>query len=68
MMTPLGWWYRRLRRIDTEILWPACLKQTQGDRDRARAAFAVHARQDKAWRYLGPDETYRQIDALGGKP
>ena len=59
----LGWWYRRLRRIDVKILWPACREQTQ-NLDMAKAAFAFHAFHDKAWLYLGENEIVKQIDAL----
>jgi hypothetical protein len=57
------WWNRRRRRIDLEILWPACRSQAR-DLDHARAAFAVHALHDDAWLCLGEEEVCRQIDRL----
>ena len=59
----LGIWYKRLRKIDLEILWPSC-RDLASDLDHARAAFAVHAFNDKAWVFLGEDEIARIIDSL----
>ncbi len=56
-------WYKRLRTIDMQILWPAC-KENALDLDHARAAFAVHAFNDLAWLRLGEDEIKKRIDAL----
>jgi hypothetical protein len=59
----LGFYYSRLRRIDLQVLWPACLDQTR-DIEHARAVFAVHAFHDPAWLFLGGDEIIRTIDGL----
>ena len=56
-------WYARLRSIDLKILWPIC-KQKAEDLDHAKAAFAVHAFNDKAWKFLGRDEIVRRIGSL----
>lgn len=63
----LGWWYRRLRRIDLELLWPVCCQHAP-DLDHAKAAFAYHAFHDKAWLFLGDLEIIHQIDALERVP
>lgn len=57
------WWAARRRKIDLEILWPACKGQAP-DLDHAKAAFAVHAFQDPAWMILGEEEIKSQIDGL----
>lgn len=54
-------WYARMRRIDLQILWPAC-KSKAKTLDDARAAFAVHAFHDPAWLSLGKDAIYQFID------
>jgi hypothetical protein len=59
----MGMWYRRLRGIDMDVLWPECCRHAQS-LDHAKAAFASHAFHDKAWMVLGHDEVYRLIDAL----
>ncbi len=62
-----GLWYARLRRIDLQILWPACKEQaarTERQLDHAKAAFAHHAFHDKAWLFLGDAEIARRIDGL----
>ena len=56
-------WYARLRRIDLKILWPVC-KQKAEDLDHAKAAFAVHAFNDEAWKFLSHDEIVKRIDVL----
>ena len=56
-------WYRRLRRIDVEILWPQCVRLAE-DPDSARAAFARHALHDKAWLFLGEQRVIEIIDKL----
>ena len=53
----------RRRRIDLEILWPAC-KSNARDLDHAKAAFAFHAHNDPAWLALGEEEMHKRIDAL----
>jgi len=58
-----GLWYARLRKIDLNVLWPAC-KQQARTIDDAKAAFAVHAYHDRAWLFLGVDEVFRRIDRL----
>jgi hypothetical protein len=57
------WWNARRRRIDLEILWPACKAQAV-DLDHAKAAFAVHAYADSAWADLGKQDIYDFIDGL----
>jgi hypothetical protein len=59
----LNLWYRRLRSIDLEILWPAC-RDNAKDLDYARAAFALHAFNDEAWIVLGEEEITRRIGEL----
>jgi hypothetical protein len=59
----MGLWYARLRRIDLEIFWPVC-KEKARDLDHARAAFAIHALDDRAWLFLGEEEVHRQITEL----
>lgn len=57
-------WWERQRATDLEILWPTCKAQAQ-TLDHAKAAFAVHAFNDKAWiRHYGHDELVRVIDAM----
>jgi hypothetical protein len=56
-------YYARLRRIDMQILWPSC-KELAPDLVHAKAAFASHAFNDRAWLFLGEDEVYRIIDSL----
>jgi hypothetical protein len=56
-------WYRHLRRIDMQILWPACVEKAP-DLEHARAAFALHAFNDPAWLALG-EGIYSAIDHLG---
>ena len=46
------WWFRILRRIDIDVLWPSC-KARAGNIHQARAAFAIHAIHDPAWLILG---------------
>lgn len=51
----LGWreariWNRTRRRIDLQILWPACKRQARGDLEQARCAFIAHMAIDPAWR------------------
>lgn len=59
----LALWYRRCRRLDVQLMWPACKQATQ-DLSRARAAFACHALNDRAWLVLGEEEVCRRIDCL----
>lgn len=58
-----AWWRARVRRLDLEILWPLCRAGAR-DIDYARAAFAIHAFNDPAWRELGEDELIAFIDRL----
>ncbi len=58
-----GLWYKRLRSIDLQILWPCC-KEGASSLDHAKASFAVHAFNDRAWMFLGADEVTRRIDGL----
>ena len=59
----LGLWYARLRRIDIELLRPTCRDQARNI-DHAKAAFAVHAFNDRAWLFLGHDKIIEIIDGL----
>ena len=59
----LGLWYARLRRIDLSILWPSCKKQAR-DLEHAKAAFACHAMNDRAWLFLGQQRVCEIIDRL----
>lgn len=56
-------WYRRLRRIDLEILWPSC-KSEAPDLIHAKAVFALHCFNDRVWMRLGHDEVCRIINEL----
>lgn len=71
---------RLQRHVDIQILWPQCCRvageagatqqltclglEIVHPVDNARAAFAMHAMSDSAWRVLGADEICRRIDAL----
>jgi hypothetical protein len=59
----MRWWRAHQRQIDLDILWPAC-KAEAADLDHAKAAFAVHAFNDRAWLVLGEDEIIRFIEDL----
>jgi hypothetical protein len=48
-------WHARQRKIDLEILWPVCLDAAES-LDEARAVFALHAYNDRAWLCLDPNE------------
>jgi hypothetical protein len=63
MRALLKWWRRRQRELDLEILWPACLEYSTS-LDEAKAAFAMHAFNDRAWTSLGEAEIIRRIEAL----
>lgn len=56
-------WHARLRAIDLVVLWPSC-KRHAHNLEHARAAFAVHARRDRAWLALGEEELARTINRL----
>lgn len=56
-------WYARLRDLDLQLLWPSCKEQAR-DLDYAKAAFAAHAMNDRAWLILGEEEIARFIDEL----
>ena len=56
-------WHARQRAIDLEMLWPSCKKYAD-NLGTAKAAFAVHAFNDKAWLCLGEKEIIRQIERL----
>ncbi len=49
---PIGLWYARCRSIDLQILWPTCREHAR-DLTHAKAAFANHAFNDRAWLFLG---------------
>ena len=55
--------YAPRRRVDMQILWPACREQAP-DLDHAKAAFAAHAFNDKAWRVLGEAQLARMLRSL----
>lgn len=57
------WWFARCRRLDIEILWPECKRNSKG-LDRARVAFAYHAAHDSAWQDLPPDHARQIIESL----
>jgi hypothetical protein len=63
----IGWlirrWHARQRAIDLKILWPTCRDQAP-DLDMAKAAFAFHAFNDRAWTELGEAEIIHRIDKL----
>ena len=55
---------KHLRRIDMDVLWPTCLKAAN-NLDHAKAAFAVHAVNDPAWRTdYSEEEILEFIDRL----
>jgi hypothetical protein len=57
-------WWARLRAYDMAVLWPQC-KRLARDIDHAKAAFAVHASTDRAWREgLGDKALIAFIEAL----
>jgi hypothetical protein len=56
-------WYARQRRLDLDLLWPAC-KEKAKDLDHAKVAFAFHAFHDKAWLWLGEDHIRQILKAL----
>jgi hypothetical protein len=62
-MNILQWWHARTRRMDIDLLWPACKREAE-NLDQARAVFAVHAFNDPGWLELGEDEIKRQIGEL----
>jgi hypothetical protein len=53
----------RRRRIDLEVLWPAC-RDNAPSIDRAREVFYLHAVNDEAWKELGFIEMGRIIGEL----
>lgn len=62
----MGLWYAHLRRIDIDILWPACIEQAP-NLDLAKAAFTWHVCNDPAWLVLEGQEMFRIIDDLKEK-
>lgn len=57
-------WWARQRKIDLEVLWPACKEHTRNIAA-ARAAFAMHAFSDTCWiGYYGKQELMEVIGAL----
>ena len=57
------WYYRRLRKLDLDIMWPIC-KEKAIDLDHAKAAFAYHAFHDRAWLVLGEEGIAVEIARL----
>ncbi len=66
MQIIMNWWHKRQREIDLQILWPVC-RDSAKDIDHAKAAFAFHAFNDKAWTCLGEQKICSLIDALTEK-
>jgi hypothetical protein len=62
----MDFYYRRMRAIDMQILWPACVSHSTS-LDEAKAAFAMHAFHDRAWLSLGEPAICDAIDRLKGK-
>ena len=58
-----GPWASLQREVDVDVLWPIIRRNAESI-DIARAAFALHAARDSAWRALPDDERGRQIEAL----
>jgi hypothetical protein len=53
------------RAIDMRVLWPLCVSGADGDMDKAKAAFAIHAFHDYAWiKDYTHDELVAFIDRL----
>lgn len=44
----LGWWWARQRKIDVQVLWPAC-KHNAPTLELAQQAFMMHAMQCPCW-------------------
>lgn len=60
----IRWWRKRQREIDLLILWPKCVELAP-DLDHAKAAFAMHAFNDRAWTEEFDDKTIAEfIDEL----
>lgn len=59
-----AWWIRRLRRIDRDILWPACKERAGGDLDRAKDAFVRHMSMDSIWDGLSEAEFSEVMESL----
>lgn len=53
----------RLRQIDVDILWAACIDNTP-DEERARAVFGAHAFNDHAWTILGEEDIIDIVSKL----
>jgi hypothetical protein len=53
----------RRRQLDIKILWPVC-RHYADNLDHAKAAFALHAFADPAWKSLKHEEILRRIEAL----
>lgn len=60
----MRWWHGVQRRIDLQVLWPACKREAGGNLELAKAAFAVHAFHDEAWLVLGEKRLFQAIDEL----
>ena len=56
-------WYRRLRRIDLEIVWPAGKKAAQNIAT-AREMFLYHTSIERAWQILGDVERRKIVKEL----
>lgn len=58
-----GWWNRRRRAIDIDLLWPSFVRQAK-DLDQAKQGFFIHTQMDDAWSDLSHAETFDIIESL----
>ena len=58
-----AWWHWRQRRIDMDMLWPACCAIAP-DLDSAKAAFASCVIREPAWAALEARDVFLFIDRL----
>jgi len=59
-----GWWRRRRRKTDIEILWPICKERANDDMAKARMAFFWHIMHDSAWGDMSEAEKIKFVDNL----
>lgn len=59
-----GWYNARRRKIDIDLLWPACKQAAGDDLEKAHTAFKSHCCLDDAWSSLHMDEIERIVDGL----
>ena len=60
----IGLYHARCRAIDLAVLWPILREEAYPNLADARAAFAIHARRDRAWLTLGSSEIDRVVKDL----